>query len=106
MGDHIKGLSQRQAEYFLQSQGLSADAAAVFLKYRDNAEEAAKAFEGVAFTDEQVKLAREFNRQWRNFTNQASSLGGVLLTAVMPPLTAVMKTISRVWAILRSIPAS
>lgn len=94
MGDHIKGLSQRQAEYFLQSQGLSADAAAVFLKYRDNAEEAAKAFEGVAFTDEQVKLAREFNRQWRNFTNQASSLGGVLLTAVMPPLTAVMKTIS------------
>ena len=94
MGDHIKGLSQRQAEYFLQSQGLSADAAAVFLKYRDNAEEAAKAFEGVAFTDEQVKLAREFNRQWRNFTNQASSLGGVLLTAVMPPLTAVMKAIS------------
>ena len=94
MGDHIKGLSQRQAEYFLQSQGLSADAAAVFLKYRDNAEEAAKAFEGVAFTDEKVKLAREFNRQWRNFTNQASSLGGVLLTAVMPPLTAVMKTIS------------
>ena len=94
MGDHIKGVSQRQAEYFLQSQGLSADAAAVFLKYRDNAEEAAKAFEGVAFTDEQVKLAREFNRQWRNFTNQASSLGGVLLTAVMPPLTAVMKAIS------------
>ena len=94
MGDHIKGLSQRQAEYFLQSQGLSADAAAVFLKYRDNAEEAAKAFEGVAFTDEQVELAREFNRQWRNFTNQASSLGGVLLTAVMPPLTAVMKAIS------------
>lgn len=93
MGDHIKGLSQRQAEYFLQSQGLSADAAAVFLKYRDNAEEAAKAFEGVAFTDEQVKLAREFNRQWSNFTNQASSLGGVLLTAVMPPLTAVMKAI-------------
>lgn len=93
MGDHIKGLSQRQAEYFLQSQGLSADAAAVFLKYRDNAEEAAKAFEGVAFTDEQVKLAREFNRQWRNFTNQASSLGGVLLTAVMPPLTAVIKAI-------------
>ena len=94
MGDHIKGLSQRQAEYFLQSQGLSADAAAVFLKYRDNAEEAAKAFEGVAFTDEQVKLAREFNRQWRNFTNQASSLGGVLLRAVMPPLTAVIKAIS------------
>lgn len=94
MGDHIKGLSQRQAEYFLQSQGLSADAAAVFLKYRDNAEEAAKAFEGVAFTDEQVKLAREFNRQWRNFTNQASSLGGVLLTAVMPPLTSVIKAIS------------
>ena len=94
MGDHIKGLSQRQAEYFLQSQGLSADAAAVFLKYRDNAEEAAKVFEGVAFTDEQVKLAREFNRQWRNFTNQASSLGGVLLTAVMPPLTAVIKAIS------------
>lgn len=94
MGDHIKGLSQRQAEYFLQSQGLSADAAAVFLKYRDNAEEAATAFEGVAFTDEQVKLAREFNRQWRNFTNQASSLGGVLLTAVMPPLTAVIKAIS------------
>ena len=94
MGDHIKGLSQRQAEYFLQSQGLSADAAAVFLKYRDNAEEAAKAFEGVAFTDEQVKLAREFNRQWRNFTNQASSLGGVLLTAVIPPLTAVIKAIS------------
>ncbi len=94
MGEHIKGLNQRQAEYFLQTQGLSADAAAVFLKYRDNAKEAAKSFEGVAFTDEQVKLARDFNRQWKNFTNQASSLGGVLLTAVMPALTAVMKAIS------------
>ena len=94
MGDQIKGLSQRQAEYFLKTQGLSADAAAVFLKYRDGAESAAKAFEGVAFSDEQVKLAREFNRQWKNFSNQASSLGGILLTAVMPPLTAVIKAIS------------
>lgn len=94
MGEHIKGLNQRQAEYFLQTQGLSADAAAVFLKYRDGAEQAAEAFSGIAMTDEQVKLAREFNRQWNWFTNQATSLGSILLTVVMPPLNAFLKTVS------------
>lgn len=96
MGEHIKGLNQRQAEYFLQSQGLSADAAAVFLKYRDGAEQAAEAFSGVAMSDEQVKLAREFNRQWNWFTNQASSLGSILLTVVMPALNGFLKLVSSV----------
>lgn len=94
MGEHIKGLNQRQAEWFLKTQGLSADSAAVFLKYRDSAKDAAKAFEGVAMTDEQVKIAREFNRQWKWFTNQASSLGGILMTVVMPVMTKVLKALS------------
>lgn len=94
MGEHIKGLNQRQAERFLKTQGLSADSAAVFLKYRDSAKDAAKAFEGVAMTDEQVKIAREFNRQWKWFTNQASSLGGILMTVVMPVMTKVLKALS------------
>lgn len=94
MGEHIKGLNQRQAEWFLKTQGLSADSAAVFLKYRDSAKDAAKAFEGVAMTDEQVKIAREFNRQWKWFTNQASSLGGILMTVVMPVMTKVLKVLS------------
>lgn len=94
MGEHVKGLSQRQAEYFLQAQGLSADAAAVFLKYREGAEQAARAFDGVAMTDEQVKIARQFNREWKWFTNQASSLGGILLTVVMPALSGTLKAIS------------
>lgn len=94
MGEHIKGLNQRQAEWFLKTQGLSADSAAVFLKYRDSAKDAAKAFEGVAMTDEQVKIAREFNWQWKWFTNQASSLGGILMTVVMPVMTKVLKALS------------
>lgn len=94
MGEHIKGLNQRQAEWFLKTQGLSADSAAVFLKYRDSAKDAAKAFEGVAMTDEQVKIAREFNRQWKWFTNQASSLGGILMTVIMPVMTKVLKALS------------
>lgn len=94
MGEHIKGLDQRQAERFLKTQGLAADSAAVFLKYRDSAKDAAKAFEGVAMTDEQVKIAREFNRQWKWFTNQASSLGGILMTVVMPVMTKVLKALS------------
>ncbi|WP_418954595.1 hypothetical protein [Sutterella wadsworthensis] len=94
MGEHIKGLNQRQAERFLKTQGLSADSAAVFLKYRDSAKDAAKAFKGVAMTDEQVKIAREFNRQWKWFTNQASSLGGILMTVVMPVMTKVLKALS------------
>lgn len=94
MGEHIKGLNQRQAEWFLKTQGLSADSAAVFLKYRDSAKDAAKAFEGVAMTDEQVKIAREFNRQWKWFTNQASSLGGILMTVVMSVMTKVLKALS------------
>lgn len=94
MGEHIKGLSQRQAEWFLKTQGLSADSAAVFLKYRDSAKDAAKAFEGVAMTDEQVKIAREFNRQWKWFTNQASSLGGILMTVVMPVMTKILNALS------------
>ena len=94
MGEHINGLNQRQAEWFLKTQGLSADSAAVFLKYRDSAKDAAKAFEGVAMTDEQVKIAREFNRQWKWFTNQASSLGGILMTVVMPVMTKVLKALS------------
>lgn len=94
MGEHIKGLNQQQAERFLKTQGLAADSAAVFLKYRDSAKDAAKAFEGVAMTDEQVKIAREFNRQWKWFTNQASSLGGILMTVVMPVMTKVLKVLS------------
>lgn len=94
MGEHIKGLSQRQAEWFLKTQGLSADSAAVFLKYRDSAKDAAKAFDGVAMTDEQVKIAREFNRQWKWFTNQASSLGGILMTVVMPVMTKILSALS------------
>lgn len=94
MGEHIKGLSQRQAEWFLKTQGLSADSAAVFLKYRDSAKDAAKAFDGVAMTDEQVKIAREFNRQWKWFTNQAASLGGILMTVVMPVMTKILNALS------------
>lgn len=94
MGEHIKGLSQRQAEWFLKTQGLSADSAAVFLKYRDSAKDAAKAFDSVAMTDEQVKIAREFNRQWKWFTNQASSLGGILMTIVMPVMTKILNALS------------
>lgn len=94
MGEHIKGLSQRQAEWFLKTQSLSADSAAVFLKYRDSAKDAAKAFDGVAMTDEQVKIAREFNRQWKWFTNQASSLGGILMTVVMPVMTKILNALS------------
>ena len=94
MGEHIKGLNQRQAEYFLQTQGLSYESAAVFLKYRDAAEQAADAFNDVAMTDEQVKIAAEFNTQWGRFTLQAQSLGGILMTAVMPVFTKVMDWIT------------
>lgn len=94
MGEHIKGLTQRQAEYFLQTQGLSYESAAVFLKYRDAAEQAADAFNDVAMTDEQVKIAAEFNTQWLRFTNQAQSLGGILATMVLPVINKVMKAIS------------
>lgn len=94
MGEHIKGLTQRQAEYFLKTQGLSYESAAVFLKYRDSAKEAAEAFNDVAMTEEQTKIAREFNLQWLRFTNQAQSLGGILATMVLPVINKVMKAIS------------
>lgn len=84
LGEHIEGLTHRQAEFFLQTQGLSAESAAIFLRYRGAANQAAEALKGLGITKEQAERAREFNNTWRQFTWQAQQLGNSLLSKVTP----------------------
>lgn len=93
MGESVKGMSQQQAAYFMRAMGLSQDAAAVFTKFTDKAADAAKAYQGMAMTPEQAKLAREMNIRWRQFTDQAQSLGNMLAVTVLPIVNKVLKAI-------------
>lgn len=93
MGEAVKGMSQQQAAYFMRAMGLSQDAAAVFTKFTDKAADAAKAYQGMAMTPEQAKLAREMNIRWRQFTDQAQSLGNMLAVTVLPIVNKVLKAI-------------
>lgn len=101
MGEAVKGMTSQQAAYFLNAMGLSQDAAAVFTKFKDGAEEAAAAYKGVAFTPEQAKAAREMNIRWRQFTDQAQALGNVLGVTVLPIVNKVLKAIGDGVAFLR-----
>ena len=93
MGESVKGMSQQQAAYFMRAMGLSQDAAAVFTKFADKAADAAKAYQGMAITPEQAKLAREMNVRWRQFTDQAQALGNMLAVTVLPIVNKVLKAI-------------
>lgn len=101
MGEAVKGMTSQQAAYFLNAMGLSQDAAAVFTKFKDGAEEAAAAYKGVALTPEQAKTAREMNILWRQFTDQAQALGNVLAVTVLPIVNKVLKTLGDGVAFLR-----
>ena len=101
MGEAVKGMTSQQAAYFLNAMGLSQDAAAVFTKFKDGAEEAAAAYKGVAFTPEQAKAAREMNIRWRQFTDQAQALGNVLGVTVLPIVNKVLKVIGDGVAFIR-----
>lgn len=101
MGEAVKGMTDQQAAYFLNAMGLSQDAAAVFTKFKDGAEEAAAAYKGVALTPEQAKTAREMNILWRQFTDQAQALGNVLAVTVLPIVNKVLKTLGDGVAFLR-----
>lgn len=94
MGEAVKGMTQQQAAHFMRAMGLSQDAAAVFTKFTDKAEEAAHAYQGVAMTPEQTKAARQMNIYWRQFTDQAQALGNVLAVSVLPIVNRVLSAIN------------
>lgn len=93
MGEAVKGMTDQQASHFLNAMGLSQDAAAVFTKFKDSANDAAEAYKGVAFTPEQAKAAREMNIRWRQFTDQAQALANMLAVTVLPVVNKVLKVI-------------
>ena len=93
LGESVKGMTDTQASFFLQSMGLSQDAAAVFTKFKDTADEAAASYAGVAMTKEQAERAREMNILWRRFTDQVQALGNILAVTVLPVVNAVLDVI-------------
>lgn len=94
MGEAVKGMTQQQAAHFMRAMGLSQDAAAVFTKFADKAEAAARAYQGVAMTPEQTKAARQMNIYWRQFTDQAQALGNMLAVTVLPVVNRVLRAIN------------
>lgn len=101
MGEAVKGMTDQQASHFLNAMGLSQDAAAVFTKFKDSANDAAEAYKGVAFTPEQAKAAREMNIRWRQFTDQAQALANMLGVTVLPVVNKVLKAIGDGVAFIR-----
>lgn len=100
LGESVKGMNDTQASYFLQSMGLSQEAAAVFTKFKDTADEAAASYAGVAMTKEQAERAREMNILWRRFTDQVQALGNMLAVTVLPIIKAVLDALGEGMAFL------
>lgn len=100
LGESVKGMNDTQASYFLQSMGLSQEAAAVFTKFKDTADEAAASYAGVAMTKEQAERAREMNILWRRFTDQVQALGNMLTVTVLPIINAVIDALGEGMAFL------
>lgn len=96
LGNHIEGMSKRQAAFYLQNIGLSNEAAAVFIKYKGAASEAAEAYRGLAMTEEQARRAKEFNVLWRRFTDQVKVFGNVVIMFVLPPLELFIGALDKV----------
>lgn len=100
LGESVKGMNDTQASYFLQSMGLSQEAAAVFTKFKDTADEAAASYAGVAMTKEQAERAREMNILWRRFTDQVQALGNMLAVTVLPVVNTVLDVLGEGMAFL------
>ncbi len=94
LGEHVKGMTDVQARYFMRTMGLSQEASAIFIKHKDSADQVAKSYEKMAFTREQAESARRMNILWRQFTNQAQSLGNMLLLTVLPVVNDVLEALS------------
>lgn len=94
LGEHVRGMTDVQARYFMRTMGLSQEASAIFIKHKDAADQVAKTYERMAFTREQAEAARRVNILWRQFTNQAQSLGNMLLLTVLPVVNAVLEALS------------
>lgn len=94
MGEHVKGMTDVQARYFMRAMGLSQEASAIFIKHKDAADKVAESYKSVAFTKEQAENARRMNILWRQFTNTAQSLANTIAVAVLPIVNKVLSVLS------------
>lgn len=94
MGEHVKGMTDVQARYFMRAMGLSQEASAIFIKHKDVADKVAESYKSVAFTKEQAENARRMNILWRQFTNTAQSLANTIAVAVLPIVNKVLSVLS------------
>lgn len=94
MGEHVKGMTDVQARYFMRAMGLSQEASAIFIKHKDVADKVAESYKGVAFTKEQAENARRMNILWRQFTNTAQSLANTIAVTVLPIVNKVLSVLS------------
>lgn len=94
MGEHVKGMTDVQARYFMRAMGLSQEASAIFIKHKDAADQVAESYKSVAFTKEQAENARRMNILWRQFTNTAQSLANTIAVAVLPIVNKVLSVLS------------
>lgn len=94
MGEHVKGMTDVQARYFMRAMGLSQEASAIFIKHKDAADKVAESYRSVAFTKEQAENARRMNILWRQFTNTAQSLANTIAVAVLPVVNKVLSVLS------------
>ena len=94
MGEHVKGMTDVQARYFMRAMGMSQEASAIFIKHKDAADQVAESYKSVAFTKEQAENARRMNILWRQFTNTAQSLANTIAVAVLPIVNKVLSVLS------------
>ena len=95
LGEKIAGMSELQAQKFLQAQGVALDAVPVFLKGQRAAEELVAKYRQTAFTAQDAKLAREYKNAWADFRTAAQDVAAVFIRAVMPALTWVGRMLER-----------
>lgn len=94
LGEKIEGMSRRQAQAFLQAQGVAWDAIPVFLEGQKKADELVAKYRQTAFTAQDAQNARAFKVAWMDFKIAAQDVGNVLVRAVLPAVKWVVEALT------------
>lgn len=94
LGEKIEGMSRRQAQAFLQAQGVAWDAIPVFLEGQKKADELVAKYRKTAFTAQDAQNARAFKVAWMDFKIAAQDVGNVLVRAVLPAIKWVINALT------------
>lgn len=101
LGEKIEGMTRRQAQAYLQAQGVAWDAIPVFLEGQKAADELVAKYRKTAFTSQDAKNARAFKVAWMDFKVAAQDVGNGLVRLVLPAIKGVIEMLTSFVTLVR-----